>query len=118
MSEIFNKDVSVLGDLTLALQNSAGNVVTVDGTGITRFRTLSELSTDLSIATGSSDANFIHDQSTPSATWTIIHGLNKRASITVVDTAGTVIVGQIDYTDDNNVVLTFNNSFSGYAYFN
>tara|TARA_R100001463_G_scaffold2241_1_gene9527 strand:- start:497 stop:742 length:246 start_codon:yes stop_codon:yes gene_type:complete len=64
------------------------------------------------------DANYVHDQGSPAATWTITHNLNKRCSVTVVDTAGTVIIGQIEFNSDNQVTLTFTSSFSGKAYFN
>lgn len=64
------------------------------------------------------DKNYIHDQFTPSTTWTIFHTLNKRPSVTIVDTAGTEMEGAIKYYNDNNLVITFNFPFSGYAYLN
>lgn len=36
----------------------------------------------------------------------------------IVDSAGTVVIGEIDYLDDNTVRLTFCAAFSGTAYFN
>lgn len=36
----------------------------------------------------------------------------------VVDSAGTVVIGEVDYLDDNTVRLTFCAAFSGTAYFN
>lgn len=35
-----------------------------------------------------------------------------------VDSAGTVVIGEVDYLDDNTVRLTFCAAFSGTAYFN
>lgn len=64
------------------------------------------------------DKNYVHDQFTPSATWTIFHTLNKRASVTIVDTAGSEMEGAIKYYNDNHLVVTFNFPFSGYAYLN
>jgi hypothetical protein len=61
---------------------------------------------------------YIHNQGNPSATWAISHGLNKRPSVTVVDSAGTMVSGQTDYIDSNNIELTFNAPFSGQAYLN
>ena len=61
---------------------------------------------------------YIHDQAMPSIYWNISHGLNKRPSVTVVDTAGTVVSGNVDYIDSNNILLTFNSAFSGQAYLN
>ena len=45
--EIFNKDVSVLGELTLNLSNATGNFLSQDGTGIIRFRTPSQVLGDI-----------------------------------------------------------------------
>jgi hypothetical protein len=54
----------------------------------------------------------------PSATWTIIHGLSKYPSVTAVDSAGSVVVGDVNYIYANNLTVTFNASFSGVAYIN
>jgi hypothetical protein len=64
------------------------------------------------------DKTYTHNQGLPSAIWTIAHGLDKKPSVMVVDTANTVVIGQIEYIDNNNITLTFNGSFSGYAYIN
>ncbi len=65
-----------------------------------------------------SDLNYVHNQMAASATWTVAHNLNKYASITVVDSSNEVVMGDIDYTDMNNVTLSFVAPFSGKAYFN
>jgi len=59
-----------------------------------------------------------HTQANPSAIWTINHGLNKFPSVTVVDSAGTQVFGDVDHTDNNNLTITFINQFSGKAYLN
>ena len=41
-----------------------------------------------------SDANHVHDQGSASATWVVTHNLSKYCSVTVVDTANTVVIGQ------------------------
>lgn len=64
------------------------------------------------------DLHYRHVQSVPSATWIVLHNLGKRPSVSVVDSAGTNIVGNIDYVDDNNCTLNFSSSFSGEAYLN
>tara|TARA_R110002167_G_scaffold77941_1_gene216042 strand:- start:189 stop:641 length:453 start_codon:yes stop_codon:yes gene_type:complete len=64
------------------------------------------------------DVSYVHDQGVASATWSIPHSLGKFPSIIVVDTAGSVVVGDISYTDINNLTVTFNAAFSGYAYLN
>ena len=64
------------------------------------------------------DKHYTHDQSSPSATWTINHNLSKRPSVTVVDSAYNVIICEVEYTSDNQVVLTMDSSTSGKAYLN
>ena len=59
-----------------------------------------------------------HKQAQAAKVWTVAHNLGKRPAVTVVDSAGTVVIGEVDYLDDNNVRLTFCAAFSGTAYFN
>ena len=61
---------------------------------------------------------FIHPQGNPSTTWVIKHNLGKFPSITVIDTANTVVTGEYTYTDNNTVTLTFSAGFAGKAYLN
>lgn len=64
------------------------------------------------------DKNFIYEQSTPSALWSITHPLNKKVSVTATDSAGTVIEGQITLNTGTQVEIQFNTPFWGYAYLN
>jgi len=64
------------------------------------------------------DKTFIYQQAAPATTWEVQHGLNKFPSITVVDTAKSVVVGNYTYVDNNNVILNFSAAFAGKAYFN
>ena len=64
------------------------------------------------------DANFVHTQGVPAAQWVITHNLGKKTSVTVVDSADQVVIGQITYNSVNQVTLDFQGSFSGKAYFN
>ena len=67
-------------------------------------------------ATG--DKDYVHTQSTASDTWTVNHDLGKKPSVTVVDSAETVVLGDVEYVDNDNVKIYFENQFSGKAYFN
>ena len=64
------------------------------------------------------DKHYRHIQATASNVWEVQHNLNKYPSVTVVDSAENVVVGDVEYIDKNNVVLTFTTSFAGEAYFN
>lgn len=67
---------------------------------------------------GGGDKYFVYNQVLPSATWEIDHNLNKKPSVTVVDSADSVVVGDVEYLNNNQVRLTFVGAFSGKAYFN
>jgi hypothetical protein len=78
-------------------------------------------STQLSI-TGSA-VTYTHNQGSVSNTWVIVHDLGRFPSVTVVDSGGTVVTGNIVYDSNNQITLTFfaNGSlvaFSGKAYLN
>lgn len=75
---------------------------------------------DIGIGTnyGGGDKHYRHIQATASNVWEVKHNLNKYPSVTVVDSAENVVVGDVEYIDKNNVVLTFTTSFAGEAYFN
>lgn len=59
---------------------------------------------------------YIYTQGSPSATWTISHELGGRPSVTVVDTAGTVVIGEVTYNSNTQVTVNFTSAFSGFAY--
>ena len=64
------------------------------------------------------DKNYVHTQSSSATSWVVSHNLGKYASATVVDSAGTVVIGQVDYNSLNQITLTFKATFSGKAYIN
>ncbi len=70
------------------------------------------------IASTSGDKNYVHDQASPSASWTITHNLNKNPSVSVVDSAATQILCEVEYDSDNQVTLFFDAATSGKAYLN
>lgn len=65
-----------------------------------------------------SDSNYTHTQLIPSSQWEINHNLNKKCSVTIVDSADNVVIGDIQYIDMNNIIVTFQAAFSGKAYLN
>jgi hypothetical protein len=56
------------------------------------------------------------NQSSPSDTWTINHTLSGKPSVTVVDSGGNIIIGDVQYISNTQVVITFTAPFSGSAY--
>lgn len=66
------------------------------------------------------DKHYTHTQGVPSAVWTVTHGLRKRPSVTVVDSAGDVTLPTVAYDPDDadRLTLTFAGAMSGKAYCN
>lgn len=63
-------------------------------------------------------AGYTHTQLSPEATWDVTHNLGKRASVSVVDSGENIVIGEVQYLDDNSVRITFSAAFAGKAYFN
>ena len=57
-----------------------------------------------------------HTQGVASDTWVINHNLNYYPNISIVDSGGTVVIGNITYTNANRITVTFSGAFSGSAY--
>ncbi len=64
------------------------------------------------------DKSYVHYQRTSSNSWGIVHNLNKYPSVTVVDSAGSIVIGDILYNDLNTITINFTGAFSGKAYLN
>ena len=69
------------------------------------------------------DITYTHNQSTTSNTWTITHNLNRFPSVTVVDSADTLVYGTVVYNSANQLTITFFEgssalAFQGKAYLN
>ena len=69
------------------------------------------------------DITYTNNQSSTSDTWTITHNLNRFPSVTVVDSANTVVIGTIVYNSINQLTITFFAggsavAFQGKAYLN
>lgn len=67
---------------------------------------------------GSSGNTYIYTQPSAKNIWVISHNMNKYPSVTVVDSAGSVVVGEVVYNNTNQITITFIGSFSGKAYLN
>ena len=64
------------------------------------------------------DKHFVFTKSTPDSIWEITHDLDKYPNVTVVDRAGSVVIGDITYTSKSALTVTFSAAFSGKAYLN
>lgn len=59
---------------------------------------------------------YTYEQNTPSAVWEFTHGLGYRPSVTVVDSSGSQVHGEVAYPSVNSVAVTFRGAFSGVAH--
>lgn len=64
------------------------------------------------------DLSYTHIQNMPATQWVITHNLGKHPSVTVVDSAGSVVEGEIQHDSLNQVTLTFSALFGGSAFLN
>lgn len=56
------------------------------------------------------------EQPTSSDTWSVSHNLGRYPIVTVVDSSGNVIMGDVVYTSENDLQVRFTNQFSGKVY--
>ena len=61
---------------------------------------------------------FTFNQTVSTATWTINHNLGMFPSVSVIDSVGNFVTGNINYIDDRNLEITFKSAFKGKAYLN
>lgn len=114
-------NISDFGHFTIGSYTTKGNFHTLNLTNLFGSSNLVENKVyDFAVFTLSSQGvpTFIFNQGVPATTWNIQHNLGKFPSITVIDTADTVVTGQYEYIDNNNVTLTFSAGFAGKAYLN
>lgn len=61
---------------------------------------------------------FVFDFDASSTFWVIYHNLNKRPTVTVVDSTNAVVESTVEYLGNNAVQITLNSPFKGQAYLN
>lgn len=65
---------------------------------------------------GTGVATYEHRQDVASATWMIVHDLGFNPNVTVIDSAGEVVEGEISYLSGVSLLLSFSGAFVGVAY--
>lgn len=64
------------------------------------------------------DKTYVHTQSSAASVWNVNHNLNKFPSVTVVDSGNSVVLGDIQYVDANNLNIFFSSAFGGKTWIN
>jgi len=67
---------------------------------------------------GGTSTTFIYSQITAASSWDIIHNLGKYPSVSVVDSSGNEVMGDVEYVSSNELIITFSSGFGGIAYLN
>lgn len=60
----------------------------------------------------------IHNQTVATSEWLIEHNLNCFPSVTIIDSANSEVIGEVEYINTNSLKAKFSASFSGIAYLN
>ena len=97
-----------VGDLYL---DSAGHVWQKNSSG-----TWVDTGTDLSPTPDTTLLGYVYNQGSPVQTWDITHPLPFRPNVTVVDSAGSQVEGDIQYLTATTLRITFSAAFAGAAY--
>ena len=61
---------------------------------------------------------FIFEQGVASDEWIINHDMDKYPSVTVVDSADSVVIGDVLFVSNSQIILEFDSPFAGKAYLN
>jgi hypothetical protein len=60
--------------------------------------------------------NYLHFQGVADSVWVIVHSLGFHPNVTVVNSAGQQVEGDVEYLDPNSLQVTFIGSFAGSAF--
>ena len=104
------------------IEVNSGDSITIGGVQTqVQTATISQPSVNVSVTGvigGASDAHYVHAQNENSETWTVEHNLNKYPSVSVVDSSNEEVIGEVQHTNANSLIVKFSAPFSGKAFVN
>lgn len=65
---------------------------------------------------GGAAQSYIHLQNSPSSTWVVNHNLSYYPAVSVVSLTGDVVHGDVNYSGQQQVTITFSAPFAGRVY--
>ena len=95
---------------TAGLQGASG----IGGAAIDNTDDVTEGTTNKYFTVGR--VSYDHMQGAASSSWSITHNLGFKPNVTVIDSAGNIVEGEIAYTNSNSLTVSFQSAFSGNAY--
>ena len=101
------------GTGTQGTQGTAG-LQGISGAALDNTDDLTEGTTNKYFTVGR--VSYDHMQGAASSSWSITHNLGFKPNVTVIDSAGNIVEGEIAYTNSNSLTVSFQSAFSGYAY--
>lgn len=69
-------------------------------------------------SSGVSDKTYVFTEDSAMISWAVEHNLNKKPSVSIVDSGDNLIVAEVVYVDNNNLTINFGFPTSGKAYLN
>jgi len=102
-----------LGTGTQGTQGTAG-LQGISGAALDNTDDLTEGLTNKYFTIGR--VSYEHMQGAASNSWAITHNLGFKPNVTVIDSAGNIVEGEIAYTNTNSLTVSFQSAFSGNAY--
>lgn len=64
------------------------------------------------------DKHYIHEQNLATNIWYVNHNLGKKPAVSVIDSSGKIVYGNVEYLNENELIINFKYPFSGKAYCN
>jgi hypothetical protein len=94
-----------LADVSIPTPNNGDALIFENGVWVSR-------------AFAATDISFEFIQASAAAIWSINHNLNKYPSVTIVDSAGDEVEGNVNHVSKTQLTITFSAAFSGKAFLN
>ena len=106
----------VQGTLGTGIQGTQGTagLQGISGAALDNTDDLTEGTTNKYFTVGR--VSYDHMQGAASSSWSITHNLGFKPNVTVIDSAGNIVEGEIAYTNSNSLTVSFQSAFSGNAY--
>lgn len=62
------------------------------------------------------DAYHVHTQISAATVWAVTHSLNKKPAVSIIDSGGNLVRGDVDYIDNSSLTISFSAAFGGEAH--
>ena len=107
-------------NLVISAEEILDKLKTVDGegSGLDADMLDGKHASEFVLKTEFNTSTLTHNQLSPEKEWNVVHNLNRFPTVTVVDSGGSVVLGDVQYIDENQIKIVFTTSFSGKAYLN